>query len=171
MSVKPHIEGDTVTKIEVAGKIIRARNRGFPLTDLPEVVGALNIIQMYLDLESIGEAEEEVNEWTREEIFEFLDERNSRQILFFRILSERPEIDRENLVREIGRRLNRASYTGRNLAGTLAGIGIRTNALGKEPLYEKKSREEEDEWKYHYWLTPSYEPIINEWLAEEEQEE
>lgn len=167
MSIKPYIDGDVVRKIEIGGKIIPARNQGINLSDLPQVVQALNLLIEHLDFEAIGEAEEEAEEWSRDEIFDFLEDRNSRQIMFFRILSENEEIDRERLVQTMAQKLERRDFGGRSLAGILAGIGIRTNSLGKEPLYEKDWQEDEGEWVCYYKLSASYTPIIREWLEEE----
>jgi hypothetical protein len=138
------------------------------LSDLTQIVEALNILSSHLDFESIGEASEEEDEWLRDEIYVFLNNRNSRQILFFEILSEHEEINREGLVQEMAERLSRLNYSGRNLAGTLAGIGIRTHSLEKTSLYNKEWREEEDGWNCYYSLTPSYSTIIKAWLEQEE---
>lgn len=91
---------------------------------------------------------------------DFLDDRNSRQITFFTILSEKGTIERKKLLKEIKQRLAVEKFEGLQLAGTLAGIGIRTNRLGKEPLYLK-------EWKgddVYYSLAGKYAQIVEEWL-------
>lgn len=168
MSLKPYIDGDTVKKIEVCGRVIPARNDGVPLSDLTEIVNAFNTLMRYFDFEAIGKVEEEAKEWLRDEIFDFLEERNERQVLFFRILSENEEIDRDSLIGSMAGKLEDPDFDGRKLAGALGGIGIRTNALEKEPLYEKNWREEEGEWVCYYRLSPSYAPVIGEWLEEEE---
>lgn len=168
MSLKPYIEGETVKKIEVEGQVIPARNTGFPISDLPEVIGALSTLQKYLDFESIGSIEEEAKEWSKKEIFDFLEERNERQLLFFRVLAENKEIGRTELLKMMAKELGKPSFDGKVLAGALGGIGIRTNSLEKEPLYDKEEREDDDEWEMYYWLIPSYAPIIEEWLKEEE---
>lgn len=167
MSLKPYIDGDVVKKIEVGGRVIPARNNGVPLSELTQIIEAFNTLMKYFDFESIGKVEDEAKEWSKDEIFDFLGERNARQILFFRILSEHEEIDKDSVIEKMSKELKKPSYSGRTLAGSLAGIGIRTNTLKKEPLYEKKWREEEDGWVDYYKLSPSYAPIIEEWLEEE----
>lgn len=168
MSLKPYIDGGMVKKIEVGGKIIPARNNGVPVSELTQIVEAFNTLMKYFDLESIIDVEEEAKEWSREEIFDFLEERNERQLLFFRLLSENEEIDRETLIETMGKELKKRNFNGRMLAGSLGGIGVRTKSLEKEQLYEKDWREEEDGWVCYYKLSPSYAPIIREWLQEEE---
>lgn len=168
MSLKPYIDGGVVKKIEVGGWVIPARNTGVPISDLAQIIEAFNLLMKYFDFESIGTVKEEEKEWSREEIFDFLNERNKRQILFFRILSENEQIDRDALIKRMAKELKKPDFDGRTLAGSLAGIGIRTNALEKEPLYGKNWVEEDDEWVCYYKLSPSYAPIIKEWLEEEE---
>ena len=168
MSLRPYIDGDMVKKIEVGGKIIPARNHGVPVSELTQIIEAFNTLMKHFDFESITDVEEEAKEWSREEIFDFLDERNERQILFFRILSENEEIDRGTLIERMRKELGKPDFDGRTLAGTLGGIGIRTNSLGKEPLYKKDWREKDEEWVCYYRLSPSYAPILEEWLEKEE---
>ena len=168
MSLKTHIEGNTVKKIEVGGKIILARNNGVPMSELTEIIEAFNVLIKHFDFESIGEVEEEAKEWSREEIFEFLDERNERQIMFFSILDDESEIDRESLIEKMVKKLKKPDFDGRTLAGILGGIGIRTNSLEKEPLYEKDWREEDEEWVCYYRLFPKYVPVVREWFEEED---
>ena len=99
-------------------------------------------------------------EWTEDEICDFLDERNERQITFFEILSEKGEIERNDLLEEMKRLLKVQKFEGLQLAGSLAGIGIRTNRLGKEYLYIKEWR---GEYRY-YRLAEKYAAIIKKWL-------
>lgn len=167
MGLKSYIDGGMVKKIEIGGKIIPARNNGVQVSDLPMIIEAFETLQKYFDFESIGDIKDQAKEWSREEIFDFLDERNERQILFFRILSENEEIDRKGLIKRMAKELKKPRFDGRTLAGTLGGIGIRTNSLEKEPLYEKDWREENEEWVCYYRLSPSYAPIVEEWLEEE----
>lgn len=168
MSLKPYIEAGMVIKIEIGGKIISARNNGVQVSDLPMIIEAFETLQKYFDFGSIGDVEDQAKEWSREEVFDFLNDRNARQILFFRLLSENEEIDRETLIERMAKELKKPKFDGRRLAGTLGGIGIRTNSLEKESLYNKDWREEDEEWVCYYKLSPSYAPIIEEWLEEEE---
>lgn len=170
MALKPYIDGDKVKKIEVGGNIISARNNGVPVSELTEIIGAFNILMKYFDFESIGKVEEEAKEWSKEEISDFLDERNERQLLFFRLLTEYKEIGREELISKMAKELKKPKFTGKMLAGSLGGIGIRTNKLEKEPLYEKNWKEDEDGWECYYKLSPSYSPIIEDWFEEGEEE-
>lgn len=170
MAIKPYIDGDKVKKIEVGGSIIPARNSGVPVSELAEIISAFNTLMKYFDFESIGSVEEEAKEWSQEEIFDFLNERNERQLLFFRILTEYEEIGREDLVEKMAKELKKPKFSGKSMAGALGGVGIRTNALGKEPLYEREWKEEEDGWECYYKLSPSYSPIIKDWFEEEEEE-
>ena len=164
MSIKPHIEGSTVTKVEVGSVIIPAKEEGLPLQNLGEVVEAFNIILNYLDFDSIFDVEEQLDEWTQKEIFDFLDDRNHRQILFFRLVSEVEEIERNELIDKMSDILDRSDFSGKQLAGTLAGIGIRTNSLEKERLYEANWVEEDDNWVCYYSLVSKYRSDIIEWL-------
>jgi len=170
MALKPYVDGDKIKKIEVEGSIIPARNNGVPVSELTEIISAFNTLLRYFDFQSIGKVEDEAKEWSQEEIFDFLNERNERQLLFFRILTEYEEIGREELVDKMAKRLKKPKFNGRMLAGALGGIGIRTNKLNKEPLYEKDWKEDEDGWECYYKLSTSYSPIIEDWFEEEKEE-
>ena len=58
------------------------------------------------------------------------------------------EIDRDAILIEMKERLNTKEFGGLQLAGSLAGIGIRTNRLGKEKIYVK-------EWGGNDWKLAS----------------
>jgi len=104
------------------------------------------------------------NEWTKQEIFSFLKERNPRQVLFFNILSDVEEIERPEVRERMASQLNLSSLSGQSLSGYLAGIGIRTNFLEKERLYNIYSRKEGSRTRAYYSLKSKYKPIIKEWL-------
>jgi hypothetical protein len=167
ISLKPYIEGGLVKKIEVVGNVIPARNNGVKVSELPVIIEAFETIMKYFDLESVDDVEALEQEWSKKEIIDFLENRNERQFLFFRILSENDEIDRESLIEKLAKELKRPDFNGRNLAGSLGGIGTRLKTLEKESLYEKEWREEDGEWVCYYKLLPSYAPIIKEYFEEE----
>jgi len=103
--------------------------------------------------------EEEIGK-TEEEVFTFLDDRNERQITFFEILAEKGEVSITNVVNESRKRLDEHEFKGLTLAGVLGGIGIRTNRMNKEPLYETSWKLD----KLHYKLNDEYASFVMEWL-------
>jgi len=159
MKVVPHIEGSEIVKLEVDG-VVLSLTQNIPLSELSKVLEYLSFLGEYIDFTEVLEEEEELEEWTEDEISDFLNERNSRQITFFEILSEKGEIERDDLLEEMKRRLKVQEFRGLQLAGSLAGIGIRTNRLGKEYLYVKEWR---GDYRY-YRLAEKYAAIIKEWL-------
>lgn len=166
MTVKPHIDGEKVKKIEISGSIIPAREEGFPLTELSAVIKALNYLDGILDFSLVGVAGDKVEEWTSEEIEEFLEERNAKQRAFFRLLIENDEIERDDVIKAISK--IDAKFDGRALAGALGGIGVRTNTLGKVRLYSKKWKIVDNEWHCYYKINSEYLDFISKWFEKEE---
>lgn len=160
MAIKPTIEEGKVTKIEI-GNVQLPLKKNISFEELPKVVEKLEYLSQFIDFSKTGEVKVPRTEWTKEEAFDFLNNRNQRQITFFRILAEKGEIRRKDLIKEMKNRLNDPKFRGLILAGILAGIGIRTNRLNKEYLYEQN-------WKtdgWYYKLNEKYATIIEQWLT------
>lgn len=83
------------------------------------------------------EVEEPVSEraWTGEELAGFLGNRTSNQRALFEVLARQSgKISRKKLVEEMQSELDNPKFTGRSLAGTRAGITMRSDALNRERL-------------------------------------
>jgi len=167
MSLKPYIQGTQVTGMEIDDILIPAKGDGVSIDHLADIIQAFNLLINYFDFGAVLNPEEQLDDWTRDEIYEFFTERNQRQILFFEILTEAEESERHELISLMAERLKRPNFTGKQLAGSLAGIGIRTNSLGKEALYVTDWRNESDGWHCYYMLAPSYRDEIINWFEDE----
>ena len=164
MSIKPHIEGNRVKRIEIGETVIPAMGEGLPIEQLADVIQALNTLVEHFDFNALISTDDQLEEWTRDEIWEFLDERNIRQILFLRLVSSSEEYERYELIERMSELLEIPEYSGKQLAGSLAGIGIRTNKLGKDALYRSDWREDSEGWSAYYSITEKYRAVISEWL-------
>ena len=110
--------------------------------------------------------DEKAKLWSKEEIYDFLEDRTERQILFLWVLSEHEEIAKDGLIEIMAKKLGIPDYSGRTLSGSLGSLSIRINNLKKESLHRTEWRKEKGEWGYYYWLRPKYVPIIKEWLEQ-----
>jgi len=75
------------------------------------------------------------NAWAKEEIHQFLSDSTPNQRALFRVLVKQGgKIPRRKLIEELQNETGNAQIGGLQLAGTRAGITMRTDSLGKEPL-------------------------------------
>lgn len=99
--------------------------------------------------------------WKKNELFDFLDERNPRQLEFLRILSRRKsEIYHEEMIKRLKNKLGK-KFSG-DLRGPLAGISIATNSSKKEGIYISK-------WEsdgHFYQLKSHYRNQLQEYFRE-----
>lgn len=89
--------------------------------------------------------------WTRDEIHQFLVDLTSNQRALFKVLSRQSDkISRRKLIEELQMETDDSQFSGMQLAGARAGITMRIEALGKEPLIRAPDRGR------YYELHPDY---------------
>ncbi len=142
-----------------------------PLDDFVKVLEVIHFLSRYVDFEGMGRlgrggpVARAGSEWSREELEAFLRERNEAQKAFLAILAERGEITRTELLEELRSRLGRRDYSGRDLAGVVAGINRRAASLGKESLFEIERRRVGGKLDGFYRLKDRYRSLLLELLS------
>lgn len=162
MKIVPHIQENEIVKLEVEGRTFSLKGN-IPLEELQKIMDHFNYLEKFIDFSIIEKEKPKLEEWTKEEIFNFLDDRNTNQITFFNILYDKGKIGREKVLEEMKKKLDVQKFKGLQLAGILAGIGIRTNRLRKEHLYVKEEKREGD----YYFLNGKYAGVVEEWIEKD----
>ena len=147
MEVSPVIKGDKVVKLVVAG-VEWPLKAEVPVQELLKLMDAIKLLARYVDLARVSLPEApsgqpglaSLEPWTEEELKAFLEERTEEQKAFLRLLAEKGVVSREEVVEAMRRELGRPDYSGRDLAGVVAGINRRAHTLGKELLFTIERR-------------------------------
>ncbi len=142
MEINPVIRGGKVVRLEVCGREWPLKSE-ISMEDFLKVMEGIQLLARYVDLGRIGAgpvAPPGGARWSREELEAFLRERSEAQKAFLEVLAERGEITRSELLEELRSKLGKPDYSGKDLAGIIAGINRRIGALGKEQLFEIERR-------------------------------
>ena len=165
VEINPTIRGDKVVRLEVCG-IEWPLRAEIPVEEFLKLAEGIRHLARYVDLARIGRAERAGDRaWSREELRAFLNERSEPQRAFLRILAERGEIRRDELLKAMREALGDPGYGGRDLAGVIAGINIRVNNLGKEHLFTIERRRVGGQLVGIYRVNPRYRGLLSELLA------
>jgi len=147
VEVNPVIKGDKVVKLVVAG-VEWPLKAEVPVQELLKLMDAIRLLARYVDLARVSPPGAlpgqpglaSLEPWTEEELKTFLEERTEEQKAFLRLLAERGVVSREEVVEAIREVLGRPDYSGRDLAGVVAGINRRARTLGKALLFTIERR-------------------------------
>ena len=167
MEISPVIREGKVVRLEICGLPWPLKSE-IPMEDFLKLVEALHVLAKYVDLARIGEGTGRPGRpsgWTKEELRSFLEERNEAQRAFLKVLAERGEVSRKELLGELRGQLGRPGYSGRDLAGLVAGINRRIGVLGKEPLFSIERRRIGGQLDGVYKVNPKYKDLLLELLA------
>ena len=167
VEVSPVIKGDRVVKLVVAG-VEWPLKAEVPVQELLKLMDAIRLLARYVDLARVsppraspGQLERaSVEPWTEEELKAFLEERTEEQKVFLRSLAERGVVSREEVVEAMRRELGRPDYSGRDLAGLVAGINRRAHTLGKTPLFTIERRRVGGRLVGIYRVDPRYRELL-----------
>ena len=170
MEVSPVIKGGKVVRLVVCGLPWPLKSE-IPVEEFLKLVESIYRLAEYVDLARIGEgarggAVGARASWSRAELEAFLRERSEAQREFLRLLAEKGEVSRRELLGELRSRLGRPDYAGKDLAGLVAGINRRISSLGKEPLFSIERRRIEGKIDGIYKINPHYRALLSEVLAD-----
>lgn len=164
MAIKAyHKEDGMIEKLEFQGIVFKCSGAGLPVEALGGVVEALEVLAEHLDFREIFTKEEELTEWTWDELRGFLGRRNLRQVAFFRVLLRGAEIERGALMGAIAQDIGE-DFSGADLAGALSGIGSITVNRAKEKLYSLRWVTEDGVRRCYYALNERYREILEKWF-------
>ena len=164
VEINPTIRGDRVIRLEVCG-IEWPLKAEIPMEDFLKLAESVRFMAKYVDFKRIGVLKSAAGgAWTREELEAFLRERNRAQQAFLRILAEREEISRDELLKAIREELEDPGYGAKDLAGVVAGINMRINRLGKEHLFTISRKRVGGQLTGFYEVNPKYKGLLLELL-------
>jgi len=167
VEINPTIRGDKVVRLEICG-IEWPLKKDIPVEEFLKLTESIRLMAKYVDFKRIGLREGLVKEpWTREELLAFIKERNRAQKVFLKVLAERGEISRDELLDIMRDRLGDPGYGAKDLAGMIAGINIRVNKLGKEHLFTISRRRVGGQLMGFYEINPEYRELLLELLSGE----
>jgi len=167
VEISPVIREGKVVRLEICGLPWPLKSE-IPMDDFLKLVEALHLLARYVDLARIGEGAGRPGQpsgWTRGELRAFLEERNEAQKAFLKVLAERGEVTRRELLRELRDQLGKPGYGGKDLAGLVAGINRRIGVLGKEPLFSIERRRIGGRLDGVYKVNPRYRDLLLELLV------
>jgi len=153
------------------GKVVHCTVRGvdFPIkveggidmTKFGELTKTFEVLDKYVDIPNIGMEEGVGEEWTEEELGEFMTGNNDTQTALFKILLSEGSLLRQEFVKKLAEELGR-KVSGWTLGGALAGINNRAkNTWGKQLLIEAEwKRLNGKDWGCFYTLVPKYKDMI-----------
>jgi len=165
VEISPTIRGDKVVRLVVCGLEWPLRAE-IPVEEFLKVAESIRLLARYVDLAQVapGPAEAPMARarasWSEEELARFLEERSEAQKAFLRILAERGEVVREEVLQAIRSELGRPDYGGGDLAGLVAGINRRVNSLRKEPLFTIERRRLGGRLAGIYKVNPRYRELL-----------
>jgi len=172
VEVSPVIRGDKVVKLVVAG-VEWPLKAEVPVQELLKLMDAIKLLARYVDLARVSLPEApsgqpglaSLEPWTEEELKAFLEERTEEQKAFLRLLAEKGVVSREEVVEAMRRELGRPDYSGRDLAGVVAGINRRAHTLGKELLFTIERRRVGGKLVGIYKVDPRYRELLAKLLS------
>jgi len=162
MSIKPTIKGKEILKIEI-GNINLIPKKTIDIDELAKIAELLEYLTERFNFQERKE-DEELRDWSTEEIFDFLNDRTDIQRAFSKVVAEAREIYDAELLEKLRVLLNRPKLRLWDVGGALAGMTNRAvNALRKKPLFEIA-------WKNqvrYYKVNEEYAQILREWAREQ----
>lgn len=171
-SVKPVIQNGQIKSVEVED-VSLPLIRPLELTELPELIEAVELFFKYVDIEKfnevISESDDALDEWDDGDLRDFVKTQlRDSQAVALDILTENDEITREEFIEKMGKALNVKKYRGWDLGGVLAGITMKSKTYDDyESPYSSEWRTVGNKWKCFYQLTRErYRPIIRKALKE-----
>ena len=166
VEINPVIRGGKVVRLEVCGREWPLKAE-ISMEEFLKVMEGIQLLAKYVDLGKIGTGPARPLKgarWSREELRAFLRERNEAQRAFLEVLAEKGEVTRKELLQELRSKLGRPDYSGKDLAGIIAGINRRIGALGKEQLFEIERRRIGGHLDGVYRLKEAYRDLLLELL-------
>jgi len=162
MSIRPTIKGKEIIKIEI-GNIDLIPKKTTSIEELPTIVERLGYLTERFNFQERKE-EERLDDWSPEEIIDFLNGRTEVQTAFSKVVGEAGEILDDDLLREVRKILKKPDLRKWDIGGALAGMTNRAvNTLRRKPLFEI-------DWKNgtrYYRVNQEYADVIRKWAREQ----
>jgi len=166
MDIKPVIRNNKIIDLEVSGvRFPIKEDEGISLDKLPEITGALEVLDKYVDITKVGSSERVKDEWTENELADFMKDNTELQKAILEVLLKEKEISEKELIKKLSAELHR-NVRGWDIGGAIAGIHNRAiNTWGKEKLIEKEWKRVNGKWMRFYRITPKYVEVIKKILV------